>query len=214
MIVKGPVADPEVFHITHVNNLPSILADGKLWSHSAVLASNKVHTTIGYQHIKRRRLERTVPVGSGGNLGDYVPFYFCPRSVMLYVIHMANSPALGYVGGQGPVVHLVSTAKTLAAMGRPWAFTERHAELGYAQYYDNLALLGQIDWGAVAATKWNQSDDLKEKKQAEFLVHEWCPWAAIKEVGVIDAATAAQVQAVLARAGSTLPVAVHRDWYY
>ena len=42
----------------------------------------------------------------GLNVGDCVPFYFCPRSVMLYLIHRANHPELDYRGGQGPIVHL------------------------------------------------------------------------------------------------------------
>lgn len=38
--------------------------------------------------IKRRRLEE-IPVDccSGRMVGEFVPFYFCPRSVMLFVIH-------------------------------------------------------------------------------------------------------------------------------
>ena len=39
-------------------------------------------------------------------VGNCVPFYFCPRSVMLYVLHMGNLPDLGYRGGQEPIVHL------------------------------------------------------------------------------------------------------------
>ena len=39
-------------------------------------------------------------------VGDYVPFYFCPRSVMLYVISRRNHSSLTYRGGQAPIVHL------------------------------------------------------------------------------------------------------------
>ena len=57
--------------------------------------------------IKRRRLEDLeVYCHPGTKVGDYVPFYFCPRSVMLFVIHRANHPELTYREGQGPIVHL------------------------------------------------------------------------------------------------------------
>jgi hypothetical protein len=57
--------------------------------------------------IKRRRVEELeVSCHPGTKVGDYVPFYFCPRSVMLYVIHRANHPDLSYRGGQEPIVHL------------------------------------------------------------------------------------------------------------
>lgn len=39
-------------------------------------------------------------------VGQCVPFYFCPRSVMLYVIYCANHDELSYRGGQGPILHL------------------------------------------------------------------------------------------------------------
>ena len=35
-------------------------------------------------------------------VGEYVPFNFCPRSVMLYILHMGNAEGLTYHGGQGP----------------------------------------------------------------------------------------------------------------
>jgi hypothetical protein len=117
MTSAKPPADPRVFHITHVENLPSIVRSGMLLSHAAVIAGGVATTTIGYGHIKARRRGRPVPIGAGGCLGDYVPFYFCSRSVMLYVIHKGNSPNLGYAGGQRPIVHLVSTARTLESTG-------------------------------------------------------------------------------------------------
>jgi hypothetical protein len=61
-------------------------------------------------------------------------------------------------------------------------------------------------------TYWAGSDDIKEKRQAEFLVHESFPWSAVEGIGVKSAAIAAKVQALL-RAG-TPPVAVRSDWYY
>jgi len=39
-------------------------------------------------------------------VGDCVPFYFCPRSVMLYLIYQGNHPDLQYHGGQDLVLHL------------------------------------------------------------------------------------------------------------
>lgn len=56
--------------------------------------------------------------------------------------------------------------------------------------------------------------DLKEKRQAEFLVHDWCPWSAIEMIGVMDQEIAARVQETLAGAEHRPRVEVHRDWYY
>ncbi len=46
-----------IYHITDVANLPGILADGRL--HSDKIMSERVRTVIGYDHIKKRRLQRS-----------------------------------------------------------------------------------------------------------------------------------------------------------
>ncbi len=46
-------------------------------------------TTIGMSSIKRRRsIERTLNSHPDLHVGDCVPFYFRPRSVMLFLLHM------------------------------------------------------------------------------------------------------------------------------
>lgn len=74
---------PPIFHITHVDNLAGILREGGLWCDAQRIARSIGHTNIGLLHIKQRRMNRPVVTHAGGKLGDYVPFNFCPRSVML-----------------------------------------------------------------------------------------------------------------------------------
>ncbi len=90
-----PPARPKLYHITHVDNLRHIVADGGLWSDADMLARGGPPRAIGMSGIKRRRVEELeVDRQPGTKVGDYVPFYFCPRSVMLFVIHCANHPEL------------------------------------------------------------------------------------------------------------------------
>ena len=79
-------SNPPIFHITHVENIANMIAHGCLWSDSQRVARGLATTSIGYSHIKQRRLNRSVTTSFGRKLGDYVPFNFCPRSVMLYVV--------------------------------------------------------------------------------------------------------------------------------
>src|SRR5690606_5854337 len=100
-------AQPKLYHIVHVDRLPSIIADGFLWSDAVITARAPAGTTIGMSTIKQRRLnELTLTSHPGLYVGACVPFYFCPRSIMLYLIFQGNHPELGYRGGQGPVIHL------------------------------------------------------------------------------------------------------------
>jgi ssDNA thymidine ADP-ribosyltransferase, DarT len=205
------MTDHAIYHITHADNLANILHEDRLWCDAQRIARNLNSTNIGYSHIKARRMRHPVSVAAGGMLGDYVPFNFCPRSVMLYVVSQGHE---NYAEGQHPIVHLVSTIRRVRATGRPWFFTDRHADLGYAGQFDDLARLDEVDWDVMPVRQWGGNTELKEKRQAEFLVHDWCPWPAIEVIGVMDQVIAARVQAVLAGAAHRPRVEVHRDWYY
>ena len=203
-----------IYHITHLDNLAGIIAAGGLWSDRRVQEQGVV-TVIGFDHIKRRRLEIEVDCHPGTNVGDYVPFYFCPRSVMLYVIDRRHTE-LSYHGGQRKIVHLVSTIEgaVQAAGDRPWAYSDGNAGAFYTKFYADLARISEIiNWSAVRAHDW-RDPAVKEKKQAEFLVHDHFPWTALHEIGVLERSIAEQVEQLLESAVHTPSVRVHSDWYY
>jgi ssDNA thymidine ADP-ribosyltransferase, DarT len=93
---------------------------------------------IGMSGIKARRLALPVPCHAGDCVGDYVPFYFCPRSIMLYVIHCANHPELTYRGGQEPIIHLEADLHGVVGwaqqQGRRWAFSLSNAGANYTEF--------------------------------------------------------------------------------
>ena len=68
-------------------------------------------STIGIEDIKERRRKKLLPCNPGTYVGEYVPFNFCPRSVMLYLIHCKNYPGLPYRDGQEQIIHLVADMK-------------------------------------------------------------------------------------------------------
>ena len=201
--------NPSIFHITHVENLPSIIEHGCLWSDSQRVAQKLATMNIGYLRIKQRRLDRPVPVGAGGKLGDYVPFNFCPRSVMLFVVSRGHQD---YAGGQNEIVHLVSSVNTAIALGKPWAFTAQHADLAYASYFNSLAGLSEVDWNVMSLAQWGGNDEVKARRQAEFLVHDSFAWSAVERIGVKTAAVSAKVRALLPSGAP--PVAIQPSWYY
>lgn len=52
-----PPARPKLYHITHVDNLRDIVADGELLSDAAMIARGGPRQAIGMSGIKRRRVE-------------------------------------------------------------------------------------------------------------------------------------------------------------
>ena len=94
-----PPDQPKIYHIVHVDRLESVVADGCLWCDAELRARARPGTTIGMSDIKRRRLTTRLDSHRDLHVGDCVPFYFSPRSVMLFVLHKANMPGLDYRGG-------------------------------------------------------------------------------------------------------------------
>ena len=200
-----------IYHITHLKNLQRIIAEGGLHCDRS---AQKVKTVdIGHRHIKERRLNRAVPVGPGGTVGDYVPFYFATRSPMLFAI--SHGAVEGYTEGQKPVVYLRSTVQAVADAGLRWVFTEGHADLSFTDFFDELKDLDKVDWDLMRAKYWNDTDedpDRKRRRQAEFLVHKFFPWELVSYIGVYDRSIAEAVAEIIK--GGSPEVEVQRGWYY
>ena len=208
-------ADPSIYHIVHVDRLASIVADGCLWCDAEAMRRRSPGTVIGMSEIKARRLERPLDSHPGLQVSDCVPFYFCPRSVMLYVIHMANHPKLAYRGGQKPIVHLEANLREVVTWAegeeRRWAFTLSNAAAGYSEDRCDLAQLGEIDWDAVRAKYWK---DCEDGKQAEFLIEHSFPWTLVRRIGVRSQNTWRRACAIVKADGHRPAVEIVRDWYY
>jgi hypothetical protein len=214
-----------IFHITAIDNLVAIGAAGEVLAKSELTRRSIAHASIAYEHIQERRSRKLVSVAPGGVLHEYVPFQFAPRSPMLFTIHNGNVPDCPY--GQADIVHLVSTAQEIAARGLPFAFSNYHAVLDYAEFFNNLNQLDRVDWPrffedpqAGGYCKYWKNDSTpahmlrKETRQAEFLIHRRLPLAAIKGIAVYDDQAATRVSAVLQQSGLVAPVKVLPAWYY
>lgn len=211
-------ANPKIYHITHVDNLASIAASGELVSDAIRLARGMMCAVVGMSEIKRRRLEEIeVSICPGTTVGQYVPFYFCPRSIMLYILHMGNHPELTYQGGQRSIVHLEASFDATVAWADaqpvPWAFTDGNAGAYLAEFYGRRAELDQVNWAAVASTDF-RDPRIKEGKQAEFLTFGTFPWQLVEKIGTIDNATADRVRAAIAGNPHQPVVQVERNWYF
>jgi hypothetical protein len=172
---------------------------------------------IGMDQIKRNRLNFPVKCCPGDTVGSYVPFYFCSRSIMLFVIHCANHPGLTYRGGQGPIVHLeADLAEVITAANaadRRWAVSLSNAGTAYAEFRTGPAAFDELDWEAIRSTQF-RDPDTKERKQAEFLIQRSFPWTRISKIGVQNQQIAQQVANILHNVDHRPAVEIRPDWYY
>ncbi len=144
---------PKIYHIVHVDRLNSIIADNRLCCDAEISNRPPSGTSIGINNIKQRRLTKLVLPDhrdySDLHVGDCVPFYFCPRSVMLYLIDKRNAIELTYRDGQEPVIHLEAdlwqTVDWAEINNQRWAFTLSNAGSGYFEARCDLAQLTDIN---------------------------------------------------------------------
>lgn len=215
-------AQPKIYHIVHVDRLSSIIADGCLWCDAEILQRVPHGTTIGMNGIKQRRL-KALTLSSHPNLhvGECVPFYFCPRSIMLFLIHRANDIELSYHGGQGPIVHMeadLHASITWASQNKQrWAFTLSNAGANYFEDRCDVGQLNEINWDAVHANRWSGNgiaSSVKEGKQAEFLMEYKYPWHLVERIGVYSHAVYRQVVSALSGCNHRPQVEIKPEWYY
>lgn len=216
-----------LFHITAIENLPAIVAAGGLQAKNSAQMQGITYTNIAYQSIQGRRAVKLVSVGRGGLIHDYVPFYFAPRSPMLMALR--GGQVAGYAGGQEGIVTLETTVShAIAHDPRGFVFYDMNASLAYSTAYDDLAHLNAIAWDLLTESPtldgfcqyWQSRTESeryakrKEKRQAEFLVHNKVPMSAITRIGVCNARALSQVQAALAGSALQSLACVRPTWYY
>lgn len=197
-----------IYHITDVGNLPGILNDGGL--HSDAVMAQRSPTVIGYGHIKQRRLTQiTVPCCNNRFVGEFVPFYFCPRSPMLYTI---NKGSTGRPPGcQATIVYLVSNVDTAIGLGRAWAISDGNAGAFHTSFDSSLSALNGLDWPAIRASNWRGKT---HEKSAEFLIEDFFPWTSIQQIGCYSSAVAQQVKTLIQNHSHQPSVDVQPTWYY
>ncbi|MGL5604843.1 MAG: type II toxin-antitoxin system toxin DNA ADP-ribosyl transferase DarT [Plesiomonas sp.] len=199
----------KISHITHFDNLDSILSQGCLWSDAKRIELGLINQNIGYSHIKQRRLIRPVSVAAGGTIGQYVPFNFCPRSVMLYVIHRGHDD---YRDGQDSILHLISDVDTVRLSNQYCFFTDIHADLDYAEQIDDFSRINELDIKRIINERyWH---DFKEEKQAEFLAFESVQWHTIHCIGVKNQEMSDRVRLALEGQAHQPEIVVKPSWYY
>ncbi len=202
-----------IFRITHRDNLEWILEHGISSRSTGQLNPN--HVDIGDPELIAKRNPWPIPVEPGGTLSDYVPFYFTPRSPMLLNIRTGHRGIRKIPNEE--IVILVSDLHRIANMGLPFLFTDRHAYIKTAKFFSDLARLDVIDWDILRRSDFGRdNNDLGkgERYQAEALVHNHVPLAALRGIVCCNVEEVAKVNAQTAAAGIALSTAARPGWYF
>lgn len=159
----------ELYYITHVDNVPSIMKRGIL-SHKKVLTENIDYTKIYNEEIVSNR--KKIDVGDGRNLWDFTNLYFNVRNPMLYKV-ICDRPVenIAVIGVPRNVLNLpgVLVSDGNAASSYSTMCTPNRTILS------RIAKQTDRRW-------WNMFDGSKRKIMAECLVPDSVPPDHIRSI--------------------------------
>ncbi|OCH56321.1 DUF4433 domain-containing protein [Vibrio sp. ZF57] len=202
-----------IWRIVHRDNIEWILDNGLHAGNSSVCADNWVN--IGNPELISKRSTHPVPIGPGGVLHDYVPFYFTPFSPMLKNIQS------GWGGvkkrDNSEIVILVSSLRNIDKQGIPFVFTDSHAYYMWSSFYDDLSELDKIDWEIIQKRdfKRDADDPAKfERYQAEALIHKHVPVEALVGMACFSDDVKQYLEQLIQKSGHSSQVVTRPGWYF
>lgn len=220
-----------LFHFTAFQNLERIFSFGAIKSKNLLRSENIKSVNIACNNIQDKRA-KTLVGDQGRTLHDYVPFYFAPRSPMLYSIVHNNVPEAEETN-QEHFVYLVSSVDDLS--NQEFVFTDYQAIVTYATFYNDLSDLDKICWDLIFETphlprpnppfngycKFFLNNDMdvryvkrKEARLAEFLVFSQVPIQKISMIIVKNQTMKEYVEKLLRKYNINIKVEIREDWYF
>lgn len=212
--MPGNVPHPVlIYRIVDYRNLPFILKNGLCCPNFQVPDSSYIN--IGMSDIIQKRNGKDVMLPPYGKLHDYIPFYFAPRSPMLYSIHRGKSD---YLDSQEKIIYLVTSVEKVEEVGLQYVFTDGQAIMQTTRFFNSITDLANVDWDIMKLQYWDDKPpefpDRKRKRQAEFLVYRQMPVDIILGIAVMNENIYSIVTNIVADHNSTLRVVKRPQWYY
>lgn len=162
------------FRMVHIDNIDHIVKYGFVHKESPYASSNYV--PIGDVTVITSRIKRQY---KGVCLSECIPFYFGPRSPMLYVIQHGFNGVKQY--NAEDIVYCVIALEDIIASDFACFFSDGHALNRMTKFYPKSEL-GRINdiirYDDVYTKYWQDNgpfDDTKRRKEAELLVKDEVP---------------------------------------
>lgn len=205
-----------IYRIIHLKNLDHILRLGK-WTTYNSEDADPDYTGIGEgELIGLRASHEITTVNSQRSFcpsNSYIPFYFAPRSVMLYRIKTGYRVQLV---PQEEIVHVVYQLSDILPEIE-YLFTDGHGYASLTQWFDDVHFLPELDWQMIRAKQWNPIDgdmDRQRRKQAEFWIKDEIALEKSVGIGVYNQPSQKKVLGLCKKYQRNIPVKIKNDYYY
>jgi hypothetical protein len=131
----------ELHYITHIENVPSIMANGIV---SHYRASKLGHISVADEIVQERRARVIVP--GGKKLHEYVNLYIYARNPMMYKLKDRHSDLC--------ILKISPKVLDLANV----VITDMNASSDYVQFKSSPEGLAEVDFSLVYAKYWTDTD--------------------------------------------------------
>jgi hypothetical protein len=205
------VGEQRLYHLTHVSNLPAILASGILYADKNPQWDGRPAVDIASAETRSDR--RTTPVAGSGDatVAHFVPFFLSPNASLWQSIR-SGEPDSGLsqdIAGADAAdfVLLVSTVKTVSDTEASYVVSDADA----AHVLTRFATTRDDVERSLRRLRADLGSDALE--HAEFLVRDSIPFESISLIGVAHDKARAAVRQLLSGAAHSPKVAVYPPWF-
>lgn len=202
------------YRVTHRDNLAHILEHGLVNKDHAKADENFV--SIGNHEIIDVRSSTEVNLNGYGFIGEFVPFYLTPRSIMLFNIITGHYAPKVPKRSKDELVVIRCCIATLATRPK-WFFTDGQANDGETSHFNDLNHLNRIDWNCIQNSNFSKSDgdyDRQRRYQAEFLVHKVVPANCIESISVYNDKMKTWAEKQVNERELDIPVHIHKPYFF
>ncbi len=215
------VGEQRIYHVTHVGNLPGILAAGALLADASADWSARPVTDISSPENREAR-RRTAVAGDGSPaVAEYVPFFLSPTATVWDILRAGTpDPRLSSATRDiraAEFVILVSTIRQVSGIHSgdaadglatpPIVVADGDAALPLTRF------AASTDTHERMLRRILLGDDDDAPLRAEFLVRDAVPLDAISLIGVAHNTARESVREILASSDFAPRVAVHPPWF-
>ena len=199
-----------IFHVTHLRNLPGILASGCIYADAS-----GAEPVIDLSSAETRALRRAAAVSSGESVASFVPFFLVPHAeVWAGVLTGTADERLAPAVRALPVAEFVMLVSTMGQISQV-------GHTGQGEFAADGVVLADDD-AAAAVTRFTAVEGenlrlprLDEGRElvAELLVQDSFPMGSVALVGVANDKVRGQVRELLRASEFSPKIAVYPPWF-
>lgn len=184
-------ANQRVYHLTHVDNLERILAEG------ALVADARPPVDLSSELT--RELRASAEAAPGQPVSEYVPFFLEPLSTLwLELREGSGDPRWSAAARAAATTDFVFLVTTVAALGEDVVVADGDAASTYTRFASGDDVLRMLE----------RLHDTDVRPDAEVLAKGRVPWRAIQLIGVANEKVRDRVRAM-----TNTKVAVYPPWF-